>query len=96
MTAIAASDSLTVPTAHLGVSKVSVAAAVAGNVLEFYDFTTYTFFAVMIGQHFFPSKVPFISLILRSPLSASASSSARSAASSSAPWPIRSRVELED
>ena len=26
--------------------------------------TTYTFFAVMIGQHFFPSKDPFISLIL--------------------------------
>src|SRR5271156_3375331 len=64
MTAIAASDSLTVPATHLGVSKVSVAAAVAGNVLEFYDFTTYTFFAVMIGQHFFPSKDPFISLIL--------------------------------
>ena len=40
MTAIAASDSLTVPTEHLGVSKVRVAAAVAGNVLEFYDFTT--------------------------------------------------------
>jgi hypothetical protein len=26
-------------------SKSSVAAAVAGNVLEFYDFTTYSFFA---------------------------------------------------
>jgi MFS family permease len=66
MTAIAASDLPTAPTVHLGVSKVSVAAAVAvaGNVLEFYDFTTYTFFAVMIGQHFFPSKDPFISLIL--------------------------------
>jgi MFS family permease len=64
MTAITASDLPPVSTAHPGVSKVSVAAAVAGNVLEFYDFTTYTFFAVMIGQHFFPSKDPFISLIL--------------------------------
>ena len=63
MTAIAASDSSTAP-AHVGVSKAGVAAAVAGNVLEFYDFTTYTFFAVTIGQHFFPSKDPFISLIL--------------------------------
>ena len=44
-------------------SKASVIAAVAGNVLEFYDFTTYTFFAVMIGDHFFPSKDPFISLM---------------------------------
>jgi MFS family permease len=48
----------------MAISKTSVAAAIAGNVLEFYDFTTYTFFAVMIGQHFFPNKDPFISLIL--------------------------------
>jgi MFS family permease len=45
-------------------SKSSVAAAVAGNVLEFYDFTTYSFFAVMIGAHYFPNKDPFISLML--------------------------------
>jgi MFS family permease len=45
-------------------TKSSVAAAVAGNVLEFYDFTTYSFFAVMIGQHYFPNKDPFISLML--------------------------------
>jgi len=45
-------------------SKAGVVAAVAGNVLEFYDFTTYSFFAVTIGQHYFPSKNPFISLIL--------------------------------
>jgi len=32
-----------------------VAAAVAGNALEFYDFTTYTFFSASIGQAFFPS-----------------------------------------
>jgi MFS family permease len=45
-------------------SRTSVVAAVAGNVLEFYDFTTYTFFAVTIGEHFFPSKDPFVSLML--------------------------------
>jgi MFS family permease len=31
-----------------------VAAAVIGNALEFYDFTTYSFFAIAIGQAFFP------------------------------------------
>jgi MFS family permease len=46
------------------VSKISVVAAVAGIFLEFYDFTTYTFFAVMIGEHYFPAKDPFVSLIL--------------------------------
>jgi MFS family permease len=46
------------------VSKISVVAAVAGIFLEFYDFTTYTFFAVMIGEHYFPAEDPFVSLIL--------------------------------
>ncbi len=32
-----------------------VTAAVIGNALEFYDFTTYAFFAVQIGQAFFPT-----------------------------------------
>ncbi|MEI9989937.1 MAG: MFS transporter [Rhizomicrobium sp.] len=32
-----------------------VGAAVIGNALEFYDFTTYAFFSVAIGQAFFPS-----------------------------------------
>ncbi len=32
-----------------------VAAAVVGNALEFYDFTTYAFFSASIGQAFFPS-----------------------------------------
>jgi MFS family permease len=31
-----------------------VAAAVAGNALEFYDFTTYSFFSIAIGHAFFP------------------------------------------
>src|SRR5512135_3131378 len=37
-----------------------VTAAVIGNALEFYDFTTYAFFAVQIGHAFFPSGSGFI------------------------------------
>jgi hypothetical protein len=33
-----------------------VAATVAGNALEFYDFVTYAFFAVYIGRAFFPAR----------------------------------------
>ena len=41
-----------------------VAATVAGNTLEFYDFVTYAFFAVFIGRTFFPATDPFTSLLL--------------------------------
>lgn len=41
-----------------------VAATVAGNALEFYDFVTYSFFAVYIGQAFFKAQTPFMSLLL--------------------------------
>ena len=40
-----------------------VAAVVVGNALEFYDFLTYTFFAVYMGQAFFPSHNPTSSLL---------------------------------
>ena len=40
-----------------------VAATVAGNALEFFDFVTYSFFAVQIGQTFFPSSNEFASLL---------------------------------
>jgi MHS family citrate/tricarballylate:H+ symporter-like MFS transporter len=40
-----------------------VAAVVAGNALEFYDFLTYAFFAVYIGKAFFPSSSPSASLL---------------------------------
>jgi MFS family permease len=40
-----------------------VAAVVAGNALEFYDFLTYAFFAVYIGRAFFPSTSPTASLL---------------------------------
>jgi MFS family permease len=41
-----------------------VMAAVAGNALEFYDFTVYATFASQIAQSFFPGRTSFISLIL--------------------------------
>jgi MFS family permease len=41
-----------------------VAAAVVGNALEFYDFTTYAVFATALGHTFFPSKTPFESLMM--------------------------------
>ena len=41
-----------------------VAAVVVGNALEFYDFLTYSYFAVYIGKVFFPSKDPTSSLLL--------------------------------
>ncbi|WP_420966285.1 MFS transporter [Bradyrhizobium sp. B120] len=36
------------------ITKTAVAAAIAGNALEFYDFVIYAFFAVYIGKAFFP------------------------------------------
>src|SRR5450631_849620 len=35
-----------------------VAAAVAGNALEFYDFGLYAFFAVHVSKAFFPASMP--------------------------------------
>lgn len=46
------------------VSPKIVAATVAGNALEFFDFTTYAFFAVYIGQTFFPTHDPLVSVML--------------------------------
>src|SRR5438105_12262270 len=42
----------------------AVAAAVAGNALEFYDFVTYATFAVQIGRVFFPAQSAYASLML--------------------------------
>jgi MFS family permease len=49
-------------TAHVPAGQ--VAAAVVGNALEFYDFTTYAIFAAELGHTFFPSKTPFESLMM--------------------------------
>ncbi|MEM7446311.1 MAG: MFS transporter, partial [Pseudomonadota bacterium] len=43
--------------------KKKIFAAGLGNVLEWYDFGCYGFFAVIIGNHFFPSDDPFTSLL---------------------------------
>ncbi|WP_420382135.1 MFS transporter [Novosphingobium sp.] len=51
-------------TDQIVVRKRHVAAAVAGNALEFYDFTTYAFYAAQIGRAFFPSTSPLVSLML--------------------------------
>jgi MHS family citrate/tricarballylate:H+ symporter-like MFS transporter len=48
---------------HPPITRTQVAAAVMGNALEFYDFTTYTIFAVDIGKAFFPSHSGFASLM---------------------------------
>ena len=44
-------------------SKRQIAAVVAGNALEFYDFLIFSFFALPIGRAFFPSSRPEISLL---------------------------------
>lgn len=41
----------------------AIAAAVAGNALEFYDFIIYSFFSVYIAKSFFPNDDKFISLL---------------------------------
>jgi MFS family permease len=45
------------------VSRRAVAAAIAGNALEFYDFVLYAYFAIYIGQAFFPIAGEFGSLL---------------------------------
>jgi MHS family proline/betaine transporter-like MFS transporter len=40
-----------------------IVAGIAGNVMEWYDFAVYGYFAMAIGQHFFPSDDPATSLI---------------------------------
>src|SRR5215468_3035637 len=40
-----------------------IIAGIAGNVMEWYDFAVYGYFAQTIGQHFFPAKDPIASLI---------------------------------
>jgi hypothetical protein len=45
------------------VTKTAVAAAIAGNALEFYDFVIYAFFAVCIGKTFFPAGNEAASLL---------------------------------
>lgn len=46
------------------ISKRVVLAAVIGNALEFYDFSIYSYFAVIISHQFFPAATPSASLLL--------------------------------
>lgn len=46
------------------ISRKTIAAAVAGNAFEFYDFIIYSFFAVYISKAFFPASTPLNSLLL--------------------------------
>ncbi|MBV8590745.1 MAG: MFS transporter, partial [Acetobacteraceae bacterium] len=48
----------------ISISRNAILAVVLGNMLEFYDFTVYAFFAVMIGRQFFPAQDPLVSLLL--------------------------------
>jgi MFS transporter, MHS family, citrate/tricarballylate:H+ symporter len=38
--------------------------ATIGNMLEFYDFIPYSFFAIQIGHSFFPAQSEYASLML--------------------------------
>src|SRR5579871_620287 len=51
------------PAARPSIPARHIAAFVAGNALEFYDFLTYAFFAVYIGKAFFPSSNASASLL---------------------------------
>src|SRR6188768_4045526 len=51
------------PSTRPSISRKAIAAAVAGNALEFYDFVIYAYFAVYIGKTFFPVSGEFGSLL---------------------------------
>jgi MFS family permease len=46
------------------ISRGAVVATLAGNTIEFFDFITYSFFAVYVGKAFFPTDSDFASLLL--------------------------------
>lgn len=54
---------LAVPHPSHAAERRTVLAGIAGNVMEWYDFAVYGYFAPIIGRHFFPSDDPAASLI---------------------------------
>lgn len=50
-------------TAETGIRRRVVAAGISGNVLEWYDFAVYGYFAPIIAERFFPSDSPTASLL---------------------------------
>ena len=64
MTEASAIDEAAAAASRAPVPARQIAAAVAGNALEFYDFTTYALFAAALGHAFFPAHTAFESLML--------------------------------
>src|ERR1700753_145959 len=57
-------DAAVQPVAFTGaLRRRAILAATIGNALEFYDFVTYSFFAIQIGHAFFPSHSSYVSLM---------------------------------
>ena len=63
MSDVAETLETTVPEVHRPVPARHILAATIGNGLEFYDFTTYAYFATQIGHAFFPSQSGMVSLL---------------------------------
>lgn len=61
--AIEAEARLPDPAPKLVSPRRAIAAATVGNMLEFYDFVTYAFFAIQIGNTFFPTGNAYTSLM---------------------------------
>src|SRR5215469_14241696 len=47
----------------LGANRHAIVAGVVGDVMEWYDFSVYGYFAAIIGRHFFPAEDPITSLL---------------------------------
>lgn len=58
-----ANGTVRLDSAAVGPRKTTVACAL-GNALEMYDFTIYSFFAVVIAKNFFPAQSPIASLLM--------------------------------
>lgn len=61
--AVEAEAEIPTPGPPLVSPKRAIAAATVGNMLEFYDFVTYAFFAIQIGNTFFPTGNAYTSLM---------------------------------
>src|ERR1700740_1866471 len=48
---------------YIGAQRHTIVAGVAGNVMEWYDFSVYGYFAATIGHHFFPAQDRVTSLL---------------------------------
>src|SRR5947209_8909792 len=60
---MSSATAILVPTPDPLVRRRTILAGIAGNVMEWYDFAVYGYFAPTIGRHFFPSHDATSSLI---------------------------------